>query len=133
MGADLIAASLLLPRDTKPDWDAAYTVLKYTPHAELTAPEWDEAFVWTDFFELHDDPDTPEVRHEILTNALDTVKDMYTSRWRNTVIHHHKHHTVWILGETSYGEEPVGWTEFNMFCATPLYRAAGFLPLYDAP
>lgn len=133
MGADLIAASLLLPARSKPNWDDAYSLLKSTPDEQLNSPRWDEAFVWTDYFEVHEDPDIPEVRHEILTGALDTVRRMYIERWRNTVLHHHKHYTVWILGETSYGEEPTGWWEFNMFCATPLYLAAGFLPIYDTP
>ena len=128
MGADLIATALLLPRDTHPNWDAAEEALSTIEHDRLMMEPWSRAFDWTDFFDYADEPDTPEVRHEILTNALETVKEMYTKSWRNTVLQRHRSVTVWIVGETSWGEEPHGWTELCMFMYSPLLTKAGFKP-----
>ncbi len=127
MGADLIAASLMLPLDSEPDWEEAKDTLYCLDPGALKRQPWSNAFEYTDYFEYHDEPDTLDTRYNALSQAISTVQKMYTERWRNTVLHRHDDCRIWIVGETSYGENPQGWEELTLFIESGLHLTAGFI------
>jgi hypothetical protein len=130
MGADLFATSLLIEQANTPDWDAARQLLADVTEDDLANHSaWNPPFLWQDYFENSPMDDDPSIRRDALSLALEVVAGAWTGQWRNTALNFHKDITVWILAETSYGDNPTGWKEFEMFCSTPLYLSAGFLPI----
>lgn len=136
MSADMMAATLWIPVNTKPDWRAAENAL-----AELTCPEngfppesplsghWLEDEILDEYTdkEAKNDTERKAIVDGILAGALKTIRQAVEGERRDTTYVIHGGWIVYISGGFSSGDIPTVTAEaIYKIGETGLLEAAGF-------
>lgn len=131
MGADLIAVSLVIDKDKKPDWDAAEKYLRDFSDAELIerlgflAEHWGVEDMLPEADSEHFAEDVEEYRDWLLARVAET-QSAYEDGWRNTTHQYVRDTLVWTLADMSWGDPPEGYDSVCIFIDSGAAKAAGF-------
>ncbi len=124
MGADLISAIAVWPKDSKLDFDAGEEAAK-----NLTLADGD-GYIFDDVLFLSEGEDSPELQAEFRERMLacvDNVRNLIEGHSRNTVTYTLFGHNVLFLGDMSWGDTPEGYDDLiAVIEVTPVREAIGF-------
>ena len=129
MGADLITAVAVWPKDMDLDWEAGKRIATTVVEADVARNVLDGELCYT--LEADDEgrltqQGVADLR-DAMENAVEVAESVVTQQWRNTAQYTLFGHNVLILGETSWGDGPEGYSELVCVLDTPkVAEAIGF-------